>query len=490
MVLVLLRSLLPAVCRWLAGRAGGGVPARAASSEGADQRERGSRQMLLLAMDQEEDEELYDADQASGPGGSLAGAAAEAAGAAPGLRGLDAAVSRKLRAEARGQTTIPSTAAHAASASAVFALLTRADTVAFLGGTMRSGTAGSAAGRLDLCIAEVFGELLARTGHRDPDQQHILKALARGQGADFLRRVWSAMRPGLVGQTCCPVRLEHALLSFGAVYSFLLMSLDDTEVFEQSLPFDSALQLEIVVVVRTLLYDLFWGSQRPDVTAQAAAAIGASSSASDPAEARATLVRVQLQSCLARLYNQLYDRHARRDFAHIPREQWLWPDAPSVEVSDASRPGPRDGSGAGGRKIGMVLTCIPQVIPFKDRILRFHQLIEEDQQQHGNFLDFGGPSINLTVRRDTVYEDAMKALNPLGPNLKGRIRVVFESDLGYQEAGIDGGGLFRDFMDALCERAFDPSHGMFNVTPDQVRPSAAREERGCVGEGGGGRRCR
>lgn len=63
----------------------------------------------------------------------------------------------------------------------------------------------------------------------------------------------------------------------------------------------------------------------------------------------------------------------------------------------------------------------------------------------------GGPVQDLTVSRDTIYEDAMAGM-ARGPQLKGRVRVTFNSDLGHQEAGIDGGGLFKDFMDALTER--------------------------------------
>lgn len=119
----------------------------------------------------------------------------------------------------------------------------------------------------------------------------------------------------------------------------------------------------------------------------------------------------------------------------------------------------------------MVLTCIPQVLQFKQRVKIFHRLIQDDKTREGigGFEGLGGAGVvDVTVSRDKVYEDAMAELDPLGPNLKGRIRVTFSSELGYQEAGIDGGGLFKDFMDALTERAFDPQYGLFNVTSDQL----------------------
>lgn len=93
------------------------------------------------------------------------------------------------------------------------------------------------------------------------------------------------------------------------------------------------------------------------------------------------------------------------------------------------------------RKISLILTCIPQVLPFEQRVGMFYRLIEQDKEAHG-FGDrsfMGGAVVDLTVARDTIYEDAMASLNRLGPSLKARVRVTYyASDLGYTEAGIDG----------------------------------------------------
>ena len=40
----------------------------------------------------------------------------------------------------------------------------------------------------------------------------------------------------------------------------------------------------------------------------------------------------------------------------------------------------------------------------------------------------------------------MRELNPLKADLKGRIQVSFVDQFGLDEAGIDGGGLFKEFM--------------------------------------------
>ena len=39
---------------------------------------------------------------------------------------------------------------------------------------------------------------------------------------------------------------------------------------------------------------------------------------------------------------------------------------------------------------------------------------------------------------------------------------------GLDEAGIDGGGLFREFLSQLLKAAFDPNRGFFTLTRDQM----------------------
>lgn len=55
-----------------------------------------------------------------------------------------------------------------------------------------------------------------------------------------------------------------------------------------------------------------------------------------------------------------------------------------------------------------------------------------------------------------------------GAALKGRIQVTFVNQHGVEEAGIDGGGVFKEYMDLLTKRAFDPQYALFLATEDQV----------------------
>jgi len=41
--------------------------------------------------------------------------------------------------------------------------------------------------------------------------------------------------------------------------------------------------------------------------------------------------------------------------------------------------------------------------------------------------------------------------------------VAFVNEFGVEEAGIDGGGIFKDFMENITRAAFDVQYGLFKV---------------------------
>lgn len=44
-----------------------------------------------------------------------------------------------------------------------------------------------------------------------------------------------------------------------------------------------------------------------------------------------------------------------------------------------------------------------------------------------------------------------------------QIRVTFVNELGVEEAGVDGGGIFKDFMEGITKTGFDVQYGLFKV---------------------------
>lgn len=41
------------------------------------------------------------------------------------------------------------------------------------------------------------------------------------------------------------------------------------------------------------------------------------------------------------------------------------------------------------------------------------------------------------------------------------MKIQFVSSLGLEEIGIDGGGVFREYINELLKTAFDPNRGFF-----------------------------
>uniref|UniRef100_A0A8D3DK86 Ubiquitin-protein ligase E3C n=1 Tax=Scophthalmus maximus TaxID=52904 RepID=A0A8D3DK86_SCOMX len=111
-----------------------------------------------------------------------------------------------------------------------------------------------------------------------------------------------------------------------------------------------------------------------------------------------------------------------------------------------------------------ILTELPFVVPFEERVKIFQKLIyadKRDVQGDGPFPD----GINVTIRRNYIYEDAYDKLSPENePDLKKRIRVHLLNAHGLDEAGIDGGGIFREFLNELLKSGFNPNQGFFKTT--------------------------
>jgi hypothetical protein len=55
-----------------------------------------------------------------------------------------------------------------------------------------------------------------------------------------------------------------------------------------------------------------------------------------------------------------------------------------------------------------------------------------------------------TVHRTNVFEDSLELLKDLSSvDLKSPLKISFIDEHGHAEAGIDGGGLFKDFIECL-----------------------------------------
>lgn len=135
-----------------------------------------------------------------------------------------------------------------------------------------------------------------------------------------------------------------------------------------------------------------------------------------------------------------------------------------------------------------ILENMPFVIPFETRVQIFRQFVLHDQQRRRGHLD---PNLwrlsvtqqaiqmqqdsgeilsrhHATIRRDRVFEDAFDQFYKLDEGLKEPIQITFQDTYGSVEAGIDGGGVTKEFLTSVTNEAFRSSGGpnLF-VTNDQ-----------------------
>mmetsp|Transcript_37261 Transcript_37261/g.42551 ORF Transcript_37261/g.42551 Transcript_37261/m.42551 type:complete len:1095 (-) Transcript_37261:71-3355(-) len=143
-------------------------------------------------------------------------------------------------------------------------------------------------------------------------------------------------------------------------------------------------------------------------------------------------------------------------------------------------------------KMARLLTSIPQAIPFDRRVKLFNSLLNADKRKtQDESMEFRravsrmmerGDDVDMTdfssrerveIRRDAMYLDSLTQLNKLGSRLKSKVQVTMINKHGAYEAGIDGGGVFKEFLDDLISEAFlgkrdGSTPRLFSVTPLQT----------------------
>ncbi|EPQ26072.1 uncharacterized protein PFL1_06280 [Pseudozyma flocculosa PF-1] len=114
-----------------------------------------------------------------------------------------------------------------------------------------------------------------------------------------------------------------------------------------------------------------------------------------------------------------------------------------------------------------VLNNIPFVIPFDVRVEIFRQFVDIDAQKLGLARTPFYARQRIKVRRGMIAEDGFAQMNPLGPRLKERLEIAFIDQWGHEEAGIDGGGVYKEFLTSLVREAFDTNRGLWKATDAQ-----------------------
>ncbi|KAL0272582.1 UNVERIFIED_CONTAM: hypothetical protein PYX00_005501 [Menopon gallinae] len=160
------------------------------------------------------------------------------------------------------------------------------------------------------------------------------------------------------------------------------------------------------------------------------------------------------------LLSVLYRRDCRRRYA--PADHWLIKDIRiSRFVNDLEK---------GGKISHVMLQKMPYIIPHSERVQLFRKFVAREKATYGHTESAcASPrSTDITVRRNNIVEDGYNQLASLSPQaLKGVIRVRFKNQQGLDEAGIDQSGVFKEFLEEVIKRVFDPSLNLFRVTSEE-----------------------
>jgi hypothetical protein len=302
----------------------------------------------------------------------------------------------------------------------------------------------------------------------------VLEAIAYSvKPLPIVRVLWTQLAPmmeGGSGQACSiftkdkqdhpdhpsPDLVEYhtALLLFIYSYSHLLLTSDDSEVFDNPLdgaqkrhPLEVGMLPGLVKWLKMVLYQMMWLEQRLF---------------SSPHQER-EFEPLLLLFRATRLFNQLYDRNCRRAFCSPG--QWLWPSHASFSDVTNSAGAKADAERA---RVSRVLSIIPQVVSFDHRVARFQRLLEADRIEVQGEVRGPGMGTRIRVRREFIVQDSLSGFTAMKDNLKRRVQITFVNEQGLEEAGIDGGGLLKEYMDTLTKAAFDPEVGLFSATADQL----------------------
>lgn len=132
-----------------------------------------------------------------------------------------------------------------------------------------------------------------------------------------------------------------------------------------------------------------------------------------------------------------------------------------------------------------ILRNMPFFIPFTTRVQIFREFIYHDQHRRRNgFVEPDAWRVSVAqmaminghqqgvqdvlarhqaeIRREHIFDDALGQFYQLGDGLKEPIQISFIDRFGSMEAGIDGGGVTKEFLTSITSEAFKTEDG-FNM---------------------------
>ncbi|KAL1745181.1 HECT-domain-containing protein [Schizophyllum fasciatum] len=319
----------------------------------------------------------------------------------------------------------------------------------------------------------LFAYLLGLTTVWPATREHVLSTVLAHTGGTLVREIYRGyVRGSPLGQEGSPgAVLDSAyadawppLLLLADLYTQALLTMGDDEFFGAGR--NPLILDEVASFGRQLLiiaYTLFTredqgGMVRADATVLRCSYEGA---------------REKMTRCLT----AIHARDSRKPF--VPRDHWLITSQVDMQAfveaavyeeqklsqDDADLPSralSKRQIAAMSPRLG-VLNNIPFAIPFEVRVSIFRHFVANDMLGRGRTVNryaFGpGQRTRAEIRRGRVAEDGFDRLGDA--DLKAPLEISFIDQFGEPEAGIDGGGLFKEFFTSLCKEVFDTDRGLW-----------------------------
>ena len=138
---------------------------------------------------------------------------------------------------------------------------------------------------------------------------------------------------------------------------------------------------------------------------------------------------LECKSPILKLLNSLYFRHCQKNFAGNPRF-WQIPQANEFSYHNS-----------------MIFSQLPFIFPFEKRLLKLKEMITDDQSlyKRDDFMDLA----SISIRRGFELDDAVAEMKMKKIQWKDRFRVKYINSQGIEEIGIDGGGMFKEFLTVI-----------------------------------------
>ncbi|KAK9829627.1 hypothetical protein WJX72_006957 [[Myrmecia] bisecta] len=312
-------------------------------------------------------------------------------------------------------------------------------------------------------------------------RQKVLISLA--VSAELVQRMWFSYLKGAYaaggeawqpsGDASCDPGWMLPITVFCRVYSTFINTAGDAEMYRHQRPLPlselydpAAPSAGVLAMLKFAIWQALWVESAPLPGGWSA-----------PAAA----LRAALKEAIGKLLGQLYDRNCRRAFApadafhvdSLPPERFHGEMQAALVASGGQTEALRS-------RVWSLLRHTPFLIPFAERARVFQTVVSGDRRHNREMemaaMQFGTQHF-VRIRRTNLLEDGFSQLNKLGDGLKSRIRIQFVDEYGMEEAGVDGGGLFKDFMESLVKHGFDPNVGLFKATSDnRLYPNPAAQQ--------------